>query len=232
MAYFADGLIFKDKYLGVLIAYFILKIILKERQERKQQRLQENAVSPAPASDAVLDGESGGDEALEPADPSGTERACLLPRGALQQGQGWARRGSPVAGVGAGTAGEHCSRGGCGHSGGVGGSLQLGRGRGRGRARRDSAAGLESRMRLLSESDLPGRGRPHGPVELLVPVALGVWSKGQRDEVPRYDVCGIGWSSELEVAVRMKLLCQQCESPGVRESVSRPLTELCVENST
>jgi len=46
------------------------KIILKERQERKQQRLQENAVSPAPASDAVLDGESGGDEALEPADPS------------------------------------------------------------------------------------------------------------------------------------------------------------------
>ncbi|XP_021550018.1 selenocysteine insertion sequence-binding protein 2 isoform X1 [Neomonachus schauinslandi] len=46
------------------------KIILKERQERKQQRLQENAVSPALASDAVPDGESGGDEALEPADPS------------------------------------------------------------------------------------------------------------------------------------------------------------------
>uniref|UniRef100_A0A8C8XF81 SECIS binding protein 2 n=1 Tax=Panthera leo TaxID=9689 RepID=A0A8C8XF81_PANLE len=35
------------------------KIILKERQERKQQRLQENTVSPAPASDAALDGESG-----------------------------------------------------------------------------------------------------------------------------------------------------------------------------
>ncbi|XP_045738082.1 selenocysteine insertion sequence-binding protein 2 isoform X5 [Mirounga angustirostris] len=57
------------------------KIILKERQERKQQRLQENAVSPALASDAVLDGESGGDEALEPADPSGGPEAspCSAP---------------------------------------------------------------------------------------------------------------------------------------------------------
>ncbi|XP_045325342.1 selenocysteine insertion sequence-binding protein 2 isoform X4 [Leopardus geoffroyi] len=53
------------------------KIILKERQERKQQRLQENAVSPAPASDAALDGESGGDEALEQAEPSeGTEESA------------------------------------------------------------------------------------------------------------------------------------------------------------
>nr|XP_055167732.1 selenocysteine insertion sequence-binding protein 2 isoform X5 [Nyctereutes procyonoides] len=50
------------------------KIILKERQERKQQRLQENAVSPAPASDAVPDGESGGDdEAFEQVDPSVSE---------------------------------------------------------------------------------------------------------------------------------------------------------------
>ncbi|KAM8962774.1 selenocysteine insertion sequence-binding protein 2 isoform 5-T5 [Lycaon pictus] len=50
------------------------KIILKERQERKQQRLQENAVSPAPASDAVPDRESGGDdEAFEQVDPSVAE---------------------------------------------------------------------------------------------------------------------------------------------------------------
>ncbi|XP_033285513.1 selenocysteine insertion sequence-binding protein 2 isoform X7 [Orcinus orca] len=48
------------------------KIILKERQERKQQRLQENAVSPAFASDDVQDGESGGDDqALGQPDPSG-----------------------------------------------------------------------------------------------------------------------------------------------------------------
>lgn len=47
------------------------KIILKERQERKQQRLQENTGSPAPASDTVLDGESGGDDgAPEQAVPS------------------------------------------------------------------------------------------------------------------------------------------------------------------
>ncbi|XP_059268078.1 selenocysteine insertion sequence-binding protein 2 isoform X1 [Mustela nigripes] len=47
------------------------KIILKERQERKQQRLQENTGSPAPASDTALDGESGGDDgAPEQAVPS------------------------------------------------------------------------------------------------------------------------------------------------------------------
>ncbi|XP_039097442.1 selenocysteine insertion sequence-binding protein 2 isoform X2 [Hyaena hyaena] len=52
------------------------KIILKERQERKQQRLQENAVSPAPASDTVQDSECGGDEALGQAKPSeGTEES-------------------------------------------------------------------------------------------------------------------------------------------------------------
>ncbi|XP_047615558.1 selenocysteine insertion sequence-binding protein 2 isoform X14 [Phacochoerus africanus] len=48
------------------------KIILKERQERKQQRLQENAVSPALAGDDLQDGERGGDDqALEQLDPSG-----------------------------------------------------------------------------------------------------------------------------------------------------------------
>lgn len=73
MACLVEGLIRKDKDLGVLIACFILKIILKERQERKQQRLQENTGSPAPASDTVLDGESGGDDgAPEQAVPSGT----------------------------------------------------------------------------------------------------------------------------------------------------------------
>nr|KAF6487223.1 SECIS binding protein 2 [Rousettus aegyptiacus] len=42
------------------------KIILKERQERKQQRLQENAVNPASTSDDVQDVESSGDDlALE-----------------------------------------------------------------------------------------------------------------------------------------------------------------------
>ncbi|XP_060056519.1 selenocysteine insertion sequence-binding protein 2 isoform X6 [Erinaceus europaeus] len=47
------------------------KIILKERQERKQQRLQENTASPASASDEVQDAESGGeDQSLEQADPS------------------------------------------------------------------------------------------------------------------------------------------------------------------
>ncbi|XP_032164464.1 selenocysteine insertion sequence-binding protein 2 [Mustela erminea] len=47
------------------------KIILKERQERKQQRLQENTGSPAPTSDTALDGESGGDDgAPEQAVPS------------------------------------------------------------------------------------------------------------------------------------------------------------------
>uniref|UniRef100_A0A452UMP8 SECIS binding protein 2 n=1 Tax=Ursus maritimus TaxID=29073 RepID=A0A452UMP8_URSMA len=61
------------------------KIILKERQERKQQRLQENAVSPAPAGDAVLDGDSGGDdEPLEQADPSGGPEESLSPAPVLE----------------------------------------------------------------------------------------------------------------------------------------------------
>ncbi|XP_064338500.1 selenocysteine insertion sequence-binding protein 2 isoform X3 [Camelus dromedarius] len=48
------------------------KIILKERQERRQQRLQENAASPAPAGEDAQGGESGGDEqAPEQPDPSG-----------------------------------------------------------------------------------------------------------------------------------------------------------------
>ncbi|XP_045877996.1 selenocysteine insertion sequence-binding protein 2 isoform X1 [Meles meles] len=51
------------------------KIILKERQERKQQRLQENTGSPAPASDAALDGESGGDDGApeQAAPPEGSD---------------------------------------------------------------------------------------------------------------------------------------------------------------
>ncbi|XP_035155531.1 selenocysteine insertion sequence-binding protein 2 isoform X7 [Callithrix jacchus] len=50
------------------------KIILKERQERKQQRLQENAVSPVFASDDTQDGESGGDDQVpEQAEASGPE---------------------------------------------------------------------------------------------------------------------------------------------------------------
>ncbi|XP_011803408.1 PREDICTED: selenocysteine insertion sequence-binding protein 2 isoform X2 [Colobus angolensis palliatus] len=50
------------------------KIILKERQERKQQRLQENAVSPAFTSDDTQDGESGSDDQVpEQAEPSGPE---------------------------------------------------------------------------------------------------------------------------------------------------------------
>uniref|UniRef100_A0A5F5PUL6 SECIS binding protein 2 n=1 Tax=Equus caballus TaxID=9796 RepID=A0A5F5PUL6_HORSE len=55
------------------------KIILKERQERKQQRLRENAVSPAFGSDGTQDAESGGDDrALEQADlsaPAGMEES-------------------------------------------------------------------------------------------------------------------------------------------------------------
>ncbi|XP_054375421.2 selenocysteine insertion sequence-binding protein 2 isoform X11 [Pongo abelii] len=50
------------------------KIILKERQERKQQRLQENAVSPAFTSDDTQDGESGDDDQVpEQAELSGPE---------------------------------------------------------------------------------------------------------------------------------------------------------------
>nr|XP_019569345.1 PREDICTED: selenocysteine insertion sequence-binding protein 2 isoform X2 [Rhinolophus sinicus] len=58
------------------------KIILKERQERKQQRLQENAVSPAFASDDAQDAESGSEElALEQAEPfaSGEAEVSVCP---------------------------------------------------------------------------------------------------------------------------------------------------------
>lgn len=72
MVYFAKELICKYKYLGALIIYSILKIILKEREERKQQRLQENAVSPTLASDDVQGVESGDDLALEQEEPTGT----------------------------------------------------------------------------------------------------------------------------------------------------------------
>ncbi|XP_032978910.1 selenocysteine insertion sequence-binding protein 2 isoform X7 [Rhinolophus ferrumequinum] len=57
------------------------KIILKERQERKQQRLQENAVSPAFASDDAQDPESGEELALEQAEPlaPGGEEVSVCP---------------------------------------------------------------------------------------------------------------------------------------------------------
>nr|XP_058157423.1 selenocysteine insertion sequence-binding protein 2 isoform X2 [Dasypus novemcinctus] len=51
------------------------KIILKEREERKQQRLQENVVSPAAASDTVQDGEGSGDEQGETSAPGGSEES-------------------------------------------------------------------------------------------------------------------------------------------------------------
>ncbi|XP_006753286.1 PREDICTED: selenocysteine insertion sequence-binding protein 2 isoform X6 [Myotis davidii] len=52
------------------------KIILKEREERKQQRLQENAVSPTLASDDVQDVESGDDLALEQEEPTAPQVLC------------------------------------------------------------------------------------------------------------------------------------------------------------
>ncbi|XP_005883143.1 PREDICTED: selenocysteine insertion sequence-binding protein 2 isoform X5 [Myotis brandtii] len=52
------------------------KIILKEREERKQQRLQENAVSPALAGDDVQDVESGDDLALEQEEPTAPQVLC------------------------------------------------------------------------------------------------------------------------------------------------------------
>lgn len=77
MAYFTEELIFRCECLGVSVVYLTLKIILKERQERKQQRLQENALSPAFPSDDVQDvqdEESGGDDqVLRPPDMLGIE---------------------------------------------------------------------------------------------------------------------------------------------------------------
>ncbi|XP_059512344.1 selenocysteine insertion sequence-binding protein 2 isoform X13 [Myotis daubentonii] len=52
------------------------KIILKEREERKQQRLQENAVSPTLASDDVQDVESGDNLALEQEEPTAPQVLC------------------------------------------------------------------------------------------------------------------------------------------------------------
>ncbi|XP_054583053.1 selenocysteine insertion sequence-binding protein 2 isoform X7 [Eptesicus fuscus] len=52
------------------------KIILKEREERKQQRLQENAVSPAFAGDEVQDVESGDDLAPEQGEPAAPQVLC------------------------------------------------------------------------------------------------------------------------------------------------------------
>lgn len=81
VVYFAKELTCKYKYLGALIIYSILKIILKEREERKQQRLQENAVSPALAGDDVHDVESGDDLALEQGEPAGTSSWLCLQLG-------------------------------------------------------------------------------------------------------------------------------------------------------
>ncbi|XP_036275977.1 selenocysteine insertion sequence-binding protein 2 isoform X16 [Pipistrellus kuhlii] len=52
------------------------KIILKEREERKQQRLQENAVSPALAGDEAQETESGDDLALEQGEPAAPQVLC------------------------------------------------------------------------------------------------------------------------------------------------------------
>lgn len=52
------------------------KIILKEREERKQQRLQENTVNPAFAGDDVQDVESGDDLALEQGEPTAPQVLC------------------------------------------------------------------------------------------------------------------------------------------------------------
>ncbi|XP_045418313.1 selenocysteine insertion sequence-binding protein 2 isoform X2 [Lemur catta] len=62
------------------------KIILKERQERKQQRLQDNAVSPALISDKGQDEESGGDDqAPEQVDPSVEGKSEEPPGAELQR---------------------------------------------------------------------------------------------------------------------------------------------------
>ncbi|XP_016057956.1 PREDICTED: selenocysteine insertion sequence-binding protein 2 [Miniopterus natalensis] len=56
------------------------KIILKEREERKQQRLQENATSPAFASDDVQDVGSGADRlTLEQAPGGASASVCSIP---------------------------------------------------------------------------------------------------------------------------------------------------------
>lgn len=84
---FCRGVIFKYKYLVVLIIYSILKIILKERQERKQQRLQENAVNPASTSDDVQDVESSGDDlALEQGEPLDAKFCWSLLKESLSEG--------------------------------------------------------------------------------------------------------------------------------------------------
>lgn len=72
------SLAFRYWYLSVLIIDLILKIILKEREERKQQRLRENTVSPAVAGDEVQDAESGTEEqAADPEQAAGTSGFLL-----------------------------------------------------------------------------------------------------------------------------------------------------------
>lgn len=69
MVYSAEEHVCKYTCLGAFITYSILQIILKEREERKQQRLQDNAASPAPAEDGVPGAESGGGLAPEQGEP-------------------------------------------------------------------------------------------------------------------------------------------------------------------
>ncbi|XP_005408936.1 PREDICTED: selenocysteine insertion sequence-binding protein 2 isoform X1 [Chinchilla lanigera] len=64
------------------------KIILKEREERKQQRLRENAVSPAMASDEAQDAESGAEEqAADQAGPAVSGRTEELASTPVVEGQ-------------------------------------------------------------------------------------------------------------------------------------------------
>lgn len=84
------SLSFRYKYLGVLIFFFYLflnfKIILKERQERLQQRLQESAVSLAVASEDAQKAENGAsDQAAKQLHPAGTS-FCVCIRIVLQVG--------------------------------------------------------------------------------------------------------------------------------------------------
>lgn len=59
-----------------LCLLFLFKIILKERQERMQQRLQENTGSPAISSDKVFEAESGSTDSQP--DATGTSFCWLL----------------------------------------------------------------------------------------------------------------------------------------------------------
>lgn len=77
-----------SKYFGVLIScllVFNFKIILKERQERMQQRLQENAMGLTVASDDAQDVESG-DQAPKQGHSTGTSFCVRASEVILQVG--------------------------------------------------------------------------------------------------------------------------------------------------